>query len=228
MYRPAVLSVLTALAAVPAITAGPPAAAQQTAAVRLPEPRRDGRMSLEAALWARHSTRAFTRDSVSLADLAQLLWAAQGANRPDGHRTAPSAGATYPLEVLVLPARVSGLPAGTYRYRGGPHVLELAQPDDRLPEFLASAARAPWIADAAALIVITGVGERTSRRYGERTERYVAIEVGHAAQNVALQAAALSLGTTYVGSFVDSAVTRILALPAGERPYAVLPIGRPR
>jgi SagB-type dehydrogenase family enzyme len=228
MRRPAALCVLTALAAVPALPPAHPLLAQQAAVVRLPEPRRDGRMSLEAALWARHSTRAFTRDSLPLADLAQLLWAAQGANRPDGHRTAPSAGATYPLEVLVLPARVSGLPAGTYRYRSGAHTLEPVQAGDRLPEFLQSAARAPWIADAAALLVITGVGERTARRYGERAERYVALEAGHAAQNVALQAAALGLGTTYVGSFVDSAVTRLLALPPGERPYAVLPVGRPR
>ena len=228
MQRPIVLSAfLAALAAVPPLITAP-AAAQQTTSVRLPEPRRDGRMSLEAALWARRSVRAFTRDSLALADVAQLLWAAQGANRPDGHRTAPSAGATYPLEVLVLPARVRGLAAGTYRYRGGGHTLELAHPGDQVPAFLASGARGAWLADAAAFLVITGVGERTSRRYGERAERYVAIEVGHAAGNVALQAATLGLGTTFVGSFSDSAVARILALPVGERAYAVLPIGRPR
>ncbi len=219
---------LAALVAAHPFLAARPLAAQQAAAVRLPEPRRDGAMSLEAALRARRSVRAFTRDSIALGDVAQLLWAAQGANRPDGGRTAPSAGATYPLEVLLLPVRVSGLAAGTYRYRSDGHVLQPVQPADAVPAFLASAARQPWIADAAALLVITGVGERTARRYGERAERYVAIEVGHAAQNVALQAAALGLGTTYVGAFSDSAVARILALPAGERAYAVLPVGRPR
>lgn len=228
MPRPVLLvAVLTALSAVPPSIIVPAAVAQEYA-VRLPEPRRDGRVSLEAALWARRSVRAFTRDSLALADVAQLLWAAQGANRPDGHRTAPSAGATYPLEVLLLPARVQGLPAGTYRYRSGDHALSLVQAGDQVAPFLASGARSAWLADAAAFLVITGVGERTSRRYGERGERYVAIEVGHAAQNVALQVAALGLGTTYVGSFSDSAVARVLGLPAGERAYAVLPIGRPR
>ena len=228
MLRPAVYTVLAALVASPTLPFTARVSAQPAAVVRLPEPRRDGRMSVEAALWARHSTRAFTRDSLALGDLAQLLWAAQGANRPDGHRTVPSANATYPLEVLVLPARVPGLPAGVYRYRSGAHTLELALSGDRVPEFLKSAATAPWIADAAAIIVITGLSEKTARRYGARAERYTALEVGHAAQSVALQAAALGLGTTYVGGFVDSEVTRLLALPAGEVPYAVLPIGRPR
>ena len=228
MLRFTVRSLLAALVALLLLPFSAHITAQSAAAVRLPEPRRDGRMSVEAALWARRSTRAFTRDSLTLGDLAQLLWAAQGANRPDGHRTVPSANATYPLEVLVLPARVPGLPAGVYRYRTGAHTLELAQASDRLPEFLQRAVRAPWIADAAAIIVITGLSEKTSRRYGARAERYTALEVGHAAQCVALQAAALGLGTTYVGGFVDAEVTRVLALAVGEVPYAVLPIGRPR
>ncbi len=228
MLRPTVGGLLVAIAAISSPPVIARVNAQPLATVRLPEPRRDGRMSVEAALWARRSTRAFTRDSLALGDLAQLLWAAQGANRPDGHRTVPSANATYPLEVLVLPARVANLPAGVYRYRSGAHTLELTQAGDRLPEFLKSAVRAPWIADAAAIIVITGLSERTSRRYGVRAERFTALEVGHAAQSVALQAAALGLGTTYVGGFADAEVTRVLSLGAGEVPYAVLPIGRPR
>jgi SagB-type dehydrogenase family enzyme len=202
-------------------------AQQAPSTIRLPEPRHQGPMSLEAALWARHSTRSFTRDSVALADIGQLLWAAQGVNRPDGHRTAASAGATYALETYVVAERVPGLPAGTYRYRPAGHELERATADARLADLLATA-RQTWIADAAAVVVLTAVHERTARRYGERAQQYVPIEVGLAASNLYLQAAALGLGTTFVGSFSDSAVSRVLALPPGERPMALLPIGRPR
>jgi SagB-type dehydrogenase family enzyme len=204
-----------------------PAQQAPSTAIRLPEPRRQGAMSLEAALWARHSVRAFTRDSVSLADVGQLLWAAQGVNRPDGHRTAPSAGATYALEVYLVAERVRELPAGLYRYRPANHEIERTAAGARLPDLL-GAARQAWIGDAAAALVITAVFERTARRYGERAQRYVPIEVGLAAENVYLQAAALGLGTTFVGSYTDTTLARVLGLPPEEQPMALLPIGRPR
>ena len=203
------------------------ASAQQApaTAIRLPEPHRQGPMSLEAALWARHSTRTFTRDSIALADIGQLLWAAQGVNRPDGHRTAASAGGTYTLETYLIAERVPGLAPGTYHYRPAGHTLERAA-DARLSDLLTTA-RQTWIADAAAVVVLAGVYER-AQRFGERAQQFVPIEAGLAAQNLYLQAAALGLGTTYVGSFSDAALARILALPAGERPLGVLPIGKPR
>jgi SagB-type dehydrogenase family enzyme len=201
---------------------------QAPAAIRLPEVRRDGRMSLEAALWARRSVRAFTRDAISLSDVGQLLWAAQGANRPDGHRTVPSAGATYPLELYLLASRVDGLAAGVYRYRSAGHTLELATAGDRLPDLVASAARQPWIADAAIVIVLAAVPERTARRYGERADRFIALEAGHAGQSICLQAVALGLGTTVVGAAVDTATARIVGFQAGERLMDLLPVGRPR
>ena len=100
--------------------------------VKLPEPRRQSAMSVEAALWARQSVRTLAPDSITLADMGQLLWAAQGVNRANGHRTAPSAMAAYPLELYLVASRVSGLPAGVYHYGVVGHVLEPVLSGDRL------------------------------------------------------------------------------------------------
>lgn len=197
-------------------------------AIRLPAPRRDGPLSLEAALRARHSTRAFTIDSLGLADAAQLLWAAQGVNRDAGGRTAPSAGATYPLEIFLVAGRVRELAPGVYRYRPATHDLVLTKAGDVREELVAAALRQTWAADAALFVVIAGVYARTAARYGPRAERYVPMEVGHAAQNVYLQAAALGLGTTFQGAFNDTSVTRVLGLAPEERALGLMPVGRPR
>jgi SagB-type dehydrogenase family enzyme len=217
-----------ALAAAPLLALAALAAAQEPSqSVRLPEARREGAMSLEAALWARRSIRDLKPDALTLADAAQLLWAAQGKNRPDGHRTAPSAMAVYPLEVYLVAGSVEGLPPGVYRYRSATHDLVLAQAGDRRAELTAAPGRPPgWAASAPLLVVFAGAWDRASRRFGLRTERYTAMEVGLAAQNVYLQAAALGLGTTFMGSYNDSAMTRVLA--ADERPMGVMPVGKPR
>lgn len=205
------------------------ARAQQAAGtIKLPEARRESAMSLEAALWARRSTRALTRDSLALADVGQLLWAAQGVNRPDGHRTAPSAGATYPLELYLVAARVRDLPAGVYHYRPAGHQMETVASGDRLPELVSAATRQAWQADAAVVIVFAGVYERAAQRFRDRAERYVPMDVGFAAQNLYLQAAALGLGTTFAGSFQDTTLARIVGLPENTRPLGIMPVGRPR
>jgi SagB-type dehydrogenase family enzyme len=204
------------------------AAAQDSAQpIALPEARHEGPMSLEAALWARRSNRDLRPDAIPLAAAAQLLWAAQGRNRPDGRRTAPSAGATYPLEVYLVAGNVEGLAAGVYRYRSATHDLVLAQAGDRRAELTAAPGRPPgWAAGAPLLVVFAAVPDRVSRRFGARAERFVAMDVGHAAQNVYLQAAALGLGTTFMGLVNDSAMIRVLG--ADERPMGVMPVGRPR
>jgi SagB-type dehydrogenase family enzyme len=163
-----------------------------------------------------------------LADLGQLLWAAQGVNRPDGHRTAPSAMAAYPLELYVLVSRVRDLPAGIYHYKPAGHELETVSTGDRLTEFNTTASRAPWIADAAVVVLFVGAFDRAAGRFRDRAERFIAIEVGAAAQNLYLQAAALGLGTTYAASVQDSAAGQIFSLPSGQRQMGIMPVGRPR
>ncbi len=204
------------------------AGAQPAGSVKLPEPRRVGPMSLEAALWARQSVRTLARDSLALADVGQLLWAAQGQNRPNGHRTAPSAGATYPLELYLLAARVRGLPAGVYQYRPAGHEVVQVSSGDRVAQLVGGALRQAWIGDAPVVFVFAADVDRTSPRYRERTERYVSMEVGFAAQNLYLEAAALGLGTTFAGSFQDSTLAQVVGLPEAQRPLGIMPVGKPR
>ena len=202
-----------------------PATAQD--AIRLPAPTTRGTVSLEEALRARRSVRGFTDDAMTLAQLGQLLWAAQGVTDTEGHRTAPSAGARYPIELYVATANVAGLPAGVYKYRPREHDLVRHLEGDRRSHLVEGAVRQDWILTAAAVVAITSVDERTRARYGARTERYVAIEAGHVGQNICLQAVALGLGTTVVGAFQDDSVTSVLQLDRSERPLVLIPVGKP-
>jgi SagB-type dehydrogenase family enzyme len=197
----------------------------QAAAIRLPEPRGPGATSVEEALRRRRSLREFRPAPLTLAEAAQLLWAAQGRTAEDGHRTAPSAGALYPLEVFLVAGRVEGIAPGVYRYRPDGHILEPVIEGDRRRALSEAALGQGWLSSAPAALVVAAVNERTARKYGRRAERYVHIEVGAAAQNVALQAVALGLGTVVVGAFDDAAVARVAGLAPEERPLAILPVG---
>lgn len=195
--------------------------------IKLPEPAvRDG-TALTDALAKRRSVRDYSGREISLEQLAQLLWSAQGINHPSGLRTAPSAGALYPLELLVVADRVAGLDRGVYRYRVGQHGLELVAGGNIHDRLAKAATGQTWVSDSAAVLVITAIYERTTRKYGHRGKRYVHIEVGHAAQNVLLQAVALGLGAGMAGAFDDAAIARLLALPASEHPLYLLPVGWP-
>jgi SagB-type dehydrogenase family enzyme len=195
--------------------------------ITLPEPRTDGAVSVEAALRGRHSVREYSRDPVTLGEVSQLLWAAQGVTRAHG-RTAPSAGALYPVEIYVLAVRVDGLDPGLYKYRIGDHELARETREYVHADLVAAALSQECVRDAAAILVIGAVVERTAVKYGRRAERYVHMEVGAVAENVELQAGALGLGTVVVGAFNDNRVKEILRMPREESPLAILPVGRPQ
>jgi SagB-type dehydrogenase family enzyme len=195
-------------------------------AISLPVPRADSACSVERALSERHSIREFGSTALALADVSQLLWAAQGVTGEGGSRTAPSAGALYPLEVYLVLGNVQQLATGVYKYEAAQHRLaRIAQKDER--EALARAAyNQDWLRESAAVLAVTGVDQRTTGKYGERGVRYVHMEAGHAAQNVLLQAVALNVCAAAVGAFDDDEVNMILSLPKGERPLYLLPLGR--
>jgi SagB-type dehydrogenase family enzyme len=194
--------------------------------IRLSAPRSSGSVSVESALERRRSLREFARVSLGLPELAQLLWAAQGVTSPDGLRTAPSAGALYPLEVYVVAGNVTDLAAGVYRYVPADHGLVRVAPGDRRKALAAAALGQDWLASAPAALVIAAVYERTARKYRTRAERYVHFEAGCAAENVALQAVAMGLGTVVGGAFEDGEVAKAAGLRVDERPLAILPVGR--
>lgn len=195
--------------------------------VRLPEVRPGGARSLDRAIRARRSTRSFAERPLALAQLAELLWAAQGISDPAGGRTTPSAAALYPLEVYVAAGGVGGLAPGTYRYRPQGHELVPVDAVDRRAALAACVYEQDWVAGAPAILVIAAVPERTTTLYGERGLRYVFLEAGHAAQNVHLQAAAAGLGTVIVGAFEDGAVKLAAALPEDTEPVVLMPVGHP-
>jgi len=195
-------------------------------AIHLPEPRRTSRVSVEGAFGERRSVREFKDKALSLEELSQLLWAAQGVTAPDGGRTAPSAGATYPLEIYAVVGRVTGLEAGVYRYLPERHRVALVAEGDRRGALARASLDQDWMARAPVCLALAAVEGRTARLYRERAALYVHFEAGCASENAALQGGVLGLGTCVVGAFDDDAVARVLGLGRGEQPLALMPFGR--
>jgi len=192
--------------------------------VRLPQPKTVGSVSLEETLAARQSVRSFRPDPLSLEQVSQLLWSAQGMTYDGRRRTAPSAGATYPLEVLLTVRSVEGLKPGVYRYRPSGHVLETIASHDVGRSLGQACLNQRFIESAAINVVLAAEYGRTTQRYGERGRRYVHMEAGHVGQNLYLQAAAFGLGTVAVGAFEDEDVRRILGIR--EDVLYIFPVGK--
>lgn len=193
--------------------------------IKLPAPKLESAVSLESAMNQRRSVREFSEEILSLEHLSQLLWAGQGITGEDGFRTAPSAGALYPIELHILVNHVQGLDAGLYHYKPESHTLEPEQyPSGNLSRGRTTY-RQDWIEEAAIIIYITAVPSRTRVKYGERTERYIFLEAGHIGQNLLLQATALGLGGTPVGAFDDDQVAKLLGTK--QKPLYIIPIGHP-
>ena len=209
--------------------------------IQLPNPRYDSGTSVEKAMNSRRSVRSYADEPLSLSDISQMLWAAQGiTKRTDtlpskwnpkyewqgGYRTAPSAGALYAMEVYVLAGKVNGLSNGVYRYLPKTHSLKRVFGEDKRTEVYKVALQQSSIKDAPAVLVMAGVYERASYKYGDRAERYVHMETGFVGENVYLQAAALGIGTVMIGAFQDEGVKTVLALPKDEFPLAIMPLGK--
>lgn len=206
--------------------------------IRLPAPSHDSNTSIEQALLQRRSSREFGSEPLSLSDVSQLLWAAQGITGSGGLRTAPSAGALYPLEVYVVVGNVDSLKPGVYKYVPGEHVIVRVADGDKRGNLSAVALGQPSIKNAAVVLIIAGVYERTTGKYDtpvhdERSGadypagvKYVHMEAGHASQNVYLESVSLGLGTVAIGAFSEDGVRRIAGMPGDERPLYLMPVGR--
>jgi len=186
---------------------------------KLAKPNQTGSMPLEQAIAIRRSRRHFLPKSLTLEQIGQLVWAAQGQEPGGRYRTAPSAGATYPLELFIITDE------GVFRYLPAKHTLEKLIDQD-LRAALASAAWGQDFIQAAPLtLVFAAQFSRTTGRYGQRGVRYVYMEAGHAAQNVHLQAEALGLASVAVGAFDDAAVSTVLSLPDYLEPLYMVAVG---
>jgi SagB-type dehydrogenase family enzyme len=194
--------------------------------VKLPEPKYDSKVSVERALFERRSIRNYADEAMTLADVSQLLWAAQGITDPAGYRTAPSAGALYPLEVYLIAGKVTTLPAGIYRYKPRGHELVKVVDGDKRAELANAALGQTALKQAPASLVMTAFYERTTSKYRDRGIRYVHMEAGHAAENVCLQAVSLGLGTVVIGAFYDDDVKKVMRLGGSEEPLYFIPFGK--
>ncbi|MBW6496762.1 MAG: SagB/ThcOx family dehydrogenase [Bacteroidales bacterium] len=194
--------------------------------IALPQPITDGSMSLEKAISLRRSVRSYVNQPLSIEELSQLLWAGQGINNERGFRTAPSAGATFPLELFVMVNNVAGLKKGLYHYQIGEHALKLTDARELEGEVARASLSQSMISDAGVVIIFTAIFDRTTSRYGERGIRYIHNEVGHVSQNIHLQVSALNLGTVVIGAYRDEEVEAILNLGEEFRVLYMMPIGK--
>ena len=190
--------------------------------IPLARPNEDGFMSLERAMSSRRSHRDFSPEALSLEQIGQLTFAAQGQEPGGRYRIAPSAGATYPLELFVVTA------GGLFQYLSGKHALERLSDQDLRGALTAAAWGQAFVQEAPLTLVLAAQFSRTTKRYGERGVRYVYMEAGHAAQNVHLQAEALGLGSVAVGAFDDASVSKELSLPKHLEPLYMVVVGRCR
>lgn len=182
-------------------------------------------MPFAALLRSRCSTRRYGAGPLLLAEVGQLVWAAQGISRAGARRTAPSAGALYPLEIYVACTEVRDLSPGLYHYHPAEHGLRRQVACDLRQELGAVALHQGAVGRAPVTLVIAADYARTAAKYGARARRYVHMEVGHAGQNVYLQAADLGLGTVVIGAFDDERLQRLLGLTDHEV-VALMPVGR--
>jgi SagB-type dehydrogenase family enzyme len=182
-------------------------------------PRLTGPLSVEETLAQRRSVREYTDQDLTMAEIGQLFWAAQGVTADWGARTSPSAGALYPLEIYAVTRD------GVYHYLPDMHWAERTPALGLHQALWEAGLRQDWIREAPVVFCIAAVYERTSAKYGDRAERYVHMEVGHAAENLLLQAVALDLGAVVVGAFHDNQVSRALGLPADQAPLYLIPVG---
>jgi SagB-type dehydrogenase family enzyme len=207
------------------------------ARLRLPSVTPAPDVHLGAAIGRRITGRAFDpRRPLAPAMLSRLLALADGFTRPFAdapepgfHRAAPSAGATYPIDVFPIVLRVTGLLPGAYRYVPHDHSLELRR-QGRFGRALAAwTLHQPYVANAGAILVLAGDLDRIRPRYGERGYRYMLLEAGHIVQNVCLVGTGSGVDVLPIGGFVDMAVNRLLGLDGvGQMALYLVAVGVPR
>ncbi len=222
-------TVLVILTITPKILTGAARLQEATSAemiIKLPEIEYDSDFSIEKSLLKRRSIRRYKDEPLKISEVSQLLWAAQGITNNRGLRTAPSAGALYPLEVYIIVGNVHELQPGIYKYKPQEHEIHMLMEGDRRKDICNASLGQSCVENGAIVIIFSAVYERTTRKYQERGIRYVYMEVGHAAQNVYLQAESLNLGTVVVGAFYDDEIKRIMNMPDEENPLYIMPVGR--
>lgn len=193
--------------------------------IPLPTPKKTGGVSVEAALAARRSVRSYTSEPLTISDVGQLLWAAQGITSTDGKRTAPSAMHRYPLEIALVAQNVDGLPCGAWRYSPAKHALESLTFAKAGDHFLAKAASQGQVQAAPAVFVIAAIYERMGP--GAKNRTWTDYEAGLASQNLLLEATAMGLGAVVTGGIDPALVKEAVKFNGKEEVIVIIPVGHP-
>jgi SagB-type dehydrogenase family enzyme len=220
-----ILAALVVAAALSAATAAP-AAPAGASLVALPRPDVTGKVTLEQAIARRRSVREYAPGALTLAEVSQLMWAAQGITSPDGKRATPSARAVYPLQVWLVADDVTGLPAGIYRYEPKEHALALVAAGPLRDSLAAATPGQETLRHAAAVVAVAGDSTLAATRFRGNAERWLGMEAGFVVQDVYLECTVLGVGTVMVGGFDESAVRSALGVPSGWNLLALMPVGR--
>ncbi|MBW1989856.1 MAG: SagB family peptide dehydrogenase [Deltaproteobacteria bacterium] len=231
MTRRRALAFLAAALCAPAALGRPMAGtpSRKGAPVKLPETTIPGKVSVGQAISRRRTVRNFSpTPSLTPAELSTLLWAAQGVTGPGGKRAAPSAGALYPMDVIIIAGKdgVEGLDAGTWRYLPEEHALGPLKQGDLRAAAAGDCLGQSWMARAPASFVITAEYPRITGKYGQRGVRYAIVEAGCISENLFLMAEALNLAAGIIGAFDDHSLAGTLGLAGtGLEPLLVMPVG---
>jgi SagB-type dehydrogenase family enzyme len=200
--------------------------------VELPPPDVTDGPGLWDTMRTRRSVRAYTQDPMSLEDFSQILWATQGLTARVGEhglRTSPSAGALYPIETYLCVNRVDSIEKGLYHYDVEGHTLELLKEGDYAKEVKAGALDQQVAERASVVFIWSAVFERSKWKYLQRAYRYVFLDAAHIAQNLALAAQGLGLGSCQIGALYDDDLNRLLELePDEESVIYMSSVGKPR
>ncbi|MBN2863375.1 MAG: SagB/ThcOx family dehydrogenase [Bacteroidales bacterium] len=213
--------------------------AQENLAIKLPAPSFDSNTSVERALLTRRSERTFKQDAIKLKDLSQILWAAQGVTMKidtvpgwwtgrewlGGVRTAPSAGALFPIELYIAAGNVENLDQGLYKYNALNHTIIKITDGDKREEVRKAALGQSAVGNGPACIIIAANLGRTEYKYKSKATQYVYIESGAVCQNIYLQCNSLNIGTVMIGAISAEPMKVALSMPDSETPIGVMPIG---
>jgi SagB-type dehydrogenase family enzyme len=187
--------------------------------VQLDTPQIDNGAPLWSVLERRRSVRHFKAEPMTKSDLSQLLWAAQGITKVvhgAGFRTAPSAGALYPVETYLVVNSVTEIESGIYHYAADRHELDQLRAGDFRMAVAQAALDQEMAYHANVVFIWTALFKRSKWKYQQRAYRYVYLDAGHIAQNVALAAVALDLGSCQIAALYDDEVNALLDIDGVE------------
>jgi SagB-type dehydrogenase family enzyme len=186
-----------------------------------------GRLSVEEALTKRRSIREYEKTFLKVEDISQLLWSAYGISGTQGLRTAPSARELYPLRIDLAAQRVETLEPGLYHYDPVGHQLKQSYRGGMLEKLYQATYNQTAVQQASAVVVFSADYKRPLEEFGDAGRRYVDLDLGHAAENLHLQAVSLEVGTVVIAAFRPEEVDQILSFPDGQKSLYLMPLGYP-